>query len=375
MTTTLSSPTIDRTRWPDVAAVPSARLRGRVAAALLRRVAARLPLRVRYPDGTTFGTDGPELLLHRPAAFLQRLGAAGLIGLDESYQAGDWDADDLTGLFAVLAAHVGNLVPRPLQPLRHVHGARTPRATLNTAEGARRNIHHHYDLSNDLFALFLDGTTSYSAALFDGDPAAAGWDALPAAQHRKIDRLLDATRVGPGTRLLEIGTGWGELAIRAARRGATVHSVTLSAEQRALAVRRAWAAGVGDRVDVQLRDYSEILPSSAGYDAVLSVEMVEAVGERFWPDYAATIERHLTPGGRAGLQLITMAHQRMRATRSTTSATSSTRRSPPPCTGCSPRRAACWCNRCPAAAGRPAAGRSSRPTSPRTCTCGRSARR
>ncbi|WP_433200879.1 class I SAM-dependent methyltransferase [Dactylosporangium sp. CS-047395] len=317
MTSTVSRPAIDPARWPDVAAVPDARLRARIAAALLHRIVARLPLRVRYPDGTTLGTAGPALVLHRPDAFRRRVGAAGLIGLGESYQAGDWDADDLTGLFAVLATHVGTIVPRPLQVLRHVHGARTPRATLNTAEGSRRNIHHHYDLSNELFALFLDETMSYSAALFDADPAAATWACLPAAQDRKIDRLLDATRVGTGTRLLEIGTGWGELAIRAARRGATVHSVTLSVEQRDLALRRARAAGVADRVDVRLCDYREIAPLAGGYDAVLSVEMVEAVGERFWPDYAATVERHLAPGGRAGIQLITMAHERMRATRST----------------------------------------------------------
>jgi cyclopropane-fatty-acyl-phospholipid synthase len=292
-------------------------VRARVAAALLRRVTARLELRVRHPDGRTLGTAGPTLVLHRPEAFLHRLGAGGLIGLGESFQAGDWDADDLTGLFAVLAADIATLVPRPLQVLRQAYVARAPRATLSTAAGARSNIHHHYDLSNELFALFLDETMSYSAALFDHDPDTAVWGGLPAAQHRKIDRLLDATGVGPGTRLLEIGTGWGELAIRAARRGATVHSVTLSAEQRDLAVRRAVREGVAGRVHVRLCDYREIPPALGGYDAIVSVEMVEAVGERFWPAYVTALERHLAPGGRVGLQLITMAHERMRATRGT----------------------------------------------------------
>ncbi|UAC01781.1 class I SAM-dependent methyltransferase [Dactylosporangium vinaceum] len=302
-------------RWPDVFAVPSAPVRGRIAEALLHRVAERLALRVQYHGGRTIGTGGPLLVLHRPGAFLARLGAHGLIGLGESYQAGDWDAEDLTGLFAVLAADITAIVPRPLQALRHVHGARPPRTARNTAANARRNIHSHYDLSNDLFALFLDRTMTYSSALFDTDPGAAGWPDLAAAQHRKIDRLLDAVGVGPGTRLLEIGTGWGELAIRAARRGADVHSVTLSAEQRDLAVRRAARAGVAGRVHVRLQDYREIPPALGGFDAIVSVEMLEAVGAQFWPVYLKTLDRHLGPGGRVGLQTITMAHERMRATR------------------------------------------------------------
>ncbi|WP_410809712.1 class I SAM-dependent methyltransferase [Micromonospora sp. 067-2] len=317
MTSTLPRPAVgvDRARWPDVAAVANAPLRGRVAAALLNRVAGRLPFRVRHPDGRVTGAQGPTLVLHRPQALHQRLGAAGLIGFGESYQAGDWDADDLTGLLSVLATDLATLVPPQLQWLRHLHGARSPRATRNTLDGSRRNIHHHYDLSNDLFALFLDDTMSYSSALFEGDPSAAGLADLAPAQHRKIDRLLDAAAVGPGSRVLEIGTGWGELAIRAARRGARVDSVTLSAEQRTLALRRAAEAGVGDRVDVRLCDYREIPETPGGYDAILSVEMIEAVGERYWPEYAITLDRHLGLDGRAGLQLITMADDRLRATR------------------------------------------------------------
>jgi cyclopropane-fatty-acyl-phospholipid synthase len=189
-------------------------------------------------------------------------------------------------------------------------GKRAPRASRNTLDGSRRNVHHHYDLSNELFALFLDPSMSYSAALFDSFD-----EDFTVAQHRKIDRLLDRTGVGAGTRVLEIGTGWGELAIRAARRGARVASVTLSPEQRSLALRRAAEAGVVDRVDVRLRDYREIEPVAGGFDAVLSVEMIEAVGASYWPAYAAALDRHLAPDGRIGLQMITMAHERMRATR------------------------------------------------------------
>lgn len=312
--TTVLSPVADRIdpgRWPDVAATPRSRTRGVVAAAVFRRIVERLPLRVAYPGGAVTGSTGPTLRIHRPQAFFARLGAGGLIGFGESYQAGDWDADDLVGVLTVFAQQMGTLVPPRLQWLRRFHGPRAPRAERNTVEGSRRNIHRHYDLSNDLFALFLDESMSYSSALFDRSQD------FTLAQHRKIDRLLDATGVRSGTRVLEIGTGWGELAIRAARRGARVLSVTLSTEQRSLALRRAAEAGVADRVDVRLRDYREIEPVAGGYDAILSVEMIEAVGEAYWPTYAATLERHLAPGGSVGLQTITMADDRLAETRNT----------------------------------------------------------
>ncbi|MGL5825476.1 MAG: class I SAM-dependent methyltransferase, partial [Nocardioides sp.] len=127
----------------------------------------------------------------------------------------------------------------------------------------------------------------------------------------KIDRLLDITRVGIGTTVLEIGTGWGELAIRAAQRGATVRSITLSSEQRSLALSRITDAAVADRVSVDLLDYRNV---TGTYDVVLSVEMIEAVGHEFLPSYFATIDRVLADGGRAGIQAITMAHERVLAT-------------------------------------------------------------
>ncbi|MFI5930909.1 class I SAM-dependent methyltransferase [Actinoplanes sp. NPDC051494] len=312
MTTVLTSPdtpAVDARRWPDLATVPSGRVRARIAARLFRRITSRLALRVAYPGNRVTGTTGPAMRIVRPAAFFARLGAGGLIGFGEAYQAGDWEADDLVGVLTVFAQRMGTLVPPRLQWLRHLHGTRAPRADRNTREGSRRNIHRHYDLSNELFALFLDPSMSYSSALFDTS------DDLTTAQHRKIDRLLDATGTGPGSRVLEIGTGWGELAIRAARRGAQVLSVTLSAEQRTLALQRAAEAGVPDRVEVRLCDYREIEPVAGGYDAILSVEMIEAVGAAYWPAYASALERHLAPGGRIGLQMITIAHERMLETR------------------------------------------------------------
>jgi cyclopropane-fatty-acyl-phospholipid synthase len=206
----------------------------------------------------------------------------------------------------MLASSVTALVPAPLQALRRWYIPREPAAEDATIEGARRNIERHYDLSDDLFALFLDPSMTYSSALF------APGDSLASAQRRKIDTLLDRTGAGPGTTVLEIGAGWGELAIRAAARGAQVTALTISQSQWRTARRRAEAAGVADRVDVQLRDYRQ---ATGRYDVVLSVEMMEAVGERYWPAYFSAIDRLLAPGGKAGLQAITMPHDRMLATR------------------------------------------------------------
>jgi cyclopropane-fatty-acyl-phospholipid synthase len=177
----------------------------------------------------------------------------------------------------------------------------------NTPENSRGNIARHYDLSNELFEAFLDDTMTYSSAWFDAD------EDLHAAQLRKIDGILDLAAVGPGMRVLEIGSGWGALAVRAAReRGAHVTTLTLSTEQQKLARQRADEAGVADLVDVRLQDYRDV---TGRFDAVVSVEMIEAVGERFWPTYFRALDALLTPGGRIGLQAITMPHDRLLATR------------------------------------------------------------
>jgi cyclopropane-fatty-acyl-phospholipid synthase len=309
---------IDPVRWPDVAVAHGSAPRGEIARLLFGAAAARLPIRVRLSDGRQLGAGGPDaplMTIHHPAAFFTRLGAGGLIGFGESYMAGDWDCADLTGLLTVFARHVGDLVPTPFQRLRSLAVLRQPAADDQDKDGARRNIGRHYDLSNDFFALFLDETMTYSSALFepgaDGTPAAAD-RVLGQAQRRKIDRLLDEARVGPGARLLEIGTGWGELAIQAARRGAVVRTVTISAAQHELAARRVAAAGLADQVSVELRDYRDV---DGEYDAICSVEMIEAVGDRYWDTYFATIDQLLAPGGRVALQAITMPHDRMMASR------------------------------------------------------------
>jgi cyclopropane-fatty-acyl-phospholipid synthase len=312
--------TIDADRWPDVAVAAGSPVRAAVARALFTTAVAQLPLRVRLPDGRLFGAGAPAapvMVLHQPREFFRRLGASGLIGFGESYLAGDWDCADLTGLLTVFAAHVDDLVPPWLQRLRSLAVRRQPPDDVQTIQGARRNISRHYDLSNELFALFLDETMTYSSALFgteaDGTPVAAE-HLLAEAQRRKIDRLLDRAGVGPGARVLEVGTGWGELALRAARRGATVLTVTISREQQALAARRVAEAGLAGQVRVELRDYRDV---EGEFDAICSVEMLEAVGERYWDAYFAALDQHLAPGGRIALQTITMPHDRMLATRRT----------------------------------------------------------
>nr|WP_318808765.1 class I SAM-dependent methyltransferase [Streptomyces scabiei] len=303
----------DPARWPDIVTVPPAsRLRSAVTALLVRRALGGLPLRVRFAGFDTAGLGGPLLEVRDPDAFHARVGADGLVGFGESYMAGEWDAPDLVAALTVLAAHTAELIPAPVQRLRGLWAPRHPHDERNTPDGSRANISRHYDLSNDLFALFLDDTLTYSSALFRGFPAT--WDLLAPAQHRKIDRLLDLAGVVEGTRLLEIGTGWGELALRAAARGARVTSLTLSREQQALALERVRAAGLQDRVSIELCDYRE---ACGQYDAVVSVEMIEAVGADFWPVYFRTLDERLAPGGRAALQAITMPHERMLATRST----------------------------------------------------------
>jgi cyclopropane-fatty-acyl-phospholipid synthase len=306
----------DPQRWPDIAAVPHRPVRARLARALFRHAVARIPLRVVDPDSRWSGrgtSTDPVMRLVRPDAFFHRLGDSGTIGFGEAYMAGDWVTDDLAGVLTAFAGQLRELVPPALQRLRHAVLHRQPAYHDNTIAGARKNIQRHYDLSNDLFALFLDETMTYSCALFAGDPANPA-EGLADAQRRKIDRLLDAAGVRDGTRLLEIGTGWGELAMRAARRGARVTTLTISTEQAELARERIAAAGLADRVDVLLQDYRE---ARGRYDAVVSVEMIEAVGANHWAEYFTAIDRALVPGGRCGLQAILQDDATVRATKDT----------------------------------------------------------
>jgi cyclopropane-fatty-acyl-phospholipid synthase len=294
-------------------------LRAAAARVVLTAVARRVPVDLRLPGGDVLvprrpDEERPAVELVRPDSLLRRLSAHPKIGIGEGYMAGDWRAAEGTDLAAVLlpfAERVATAVPPLLVRWRRLVDRPIPREQRNTPAGSRRNVEAHYDLGNDLFAAFLDETMSYSSALFDEACPFAGQD-LAVAQLRKVHAILDLAGVRDGSRVLEIGTGWGTLAVEAARRGASVTTVTLSSQQAELASERVSAAGLGDLVEIRLQDYREV---AGTYDAVVSVEMVEAVGEEYWPTYFAALDRLLAPRGVAAIQVILMAHDRYLATR------------------------------------------------------------
>jgi cyclopropane-fatty-acyl-phospholipid synthase len=294
-------------------------VRARLARSILEQVAKRVPVDVVMPDGALLGggarrTDRPGLQIVRPTAVFERLAHHPKIGIGEAYMAGDWkaaDGTDLAELLVPFAERVTTAVPEGWLRLRGFVDRRIPSIQNNSLLGSRRNIEAHYDLSNDLFATFLDETMSYSSAIFDEDQPLRT-QSFEEAQLRKVHAILDMAKVGQDTRLLEIGTGWGALALEAARRGAIVTSVTLSREQAAHARQRVIDAGHAERVDIRIQDYREV---DGDYDAVVSVEMVEAVGEEYWPTYFRTIDERLAPGGVAAVQAILMSHERLMATK------------------------------------------------------------
>ena len=297
-----------KARWPDALPTPSSRppcagcrwkSGTRTAQSWARpRLADPRPDRRRYPVMT----------INRPDAFAARLGDGGLIGLGESFMAGDWDADDLTAVMEVFAARVGRSCPSRCRSCARLYLPRQPRRERNTEQNTRSNISRHYDLSNELFATFLDSTMTYSSAALPGKRRRAcgtwpgtGW---PPRSRPRSTGCWTRPASDEGTRVLEIGTGWGELALRAAARGATVYSVTLSSEQQELARQRVAEAGYADAVTIELKDYRAV---EGEYDAVVSVEMIEAVGFEYWATYFQTIERVLAPGGKVAIQAITIA--------------------------------------------------------------------
>lgn len=296
-------------------------LRGKLARNIVAQVAGRVPVDLVLPDGTLLGggaRDGsrPGLRIVRPDAVFERLAHHPKIGIGEAYMAGDWTAAEGTDLADVLrpfAERMTTAVPPFWLRLRGFVDRRIPAMQRNSLLGSRRNIEAHYDLSNAMFETFLDDTLTYSSALFDRtSPTPVAEQGLEEAQLRKVEAILDAARVTEGSRVLEIGTGWGTLALQAARRGAVVTTVTLSREQATLARERIAAAGLADRVDVRIQDYREV---EGSFDAVVSVEMIEAVGEEYWDTYFRTIDERLAPGGVAAVQAILMSHERLLATK------------------------------------------------------------
>ena len=285
----------------------------RIAKAIVRTASKRVPVRFTFPDGSAWGpteAGTPVFEIVEPEKFYRRLGRDLKMAFGEAYVAGEWRpgaGTDLADLLTPFAEKLADLVPAPVRKLRIFIDRRLPHHTANTRTGSKSNIEAHYDMSNELFSQFLDETMTYSSAWFhDFD------EDFEAAQLRKIDGILDYAGVGPGSRVLEIGSGWGSLAIRAAERGATVTSITLSREQAELGSQRIKERRLDDLAQIQICDYRDV---EGEYDAIVSIEMIEAVGEEFWPSYFTTIDQHLAPGGKVAIQAILMSHQRMLETR------------------------------------------------------------
>lgn len=232
---------------------------------------------------------------------LVRLATSGSVGWYKAWANNEWSSPDPVPLFALFMENAASLggSARAKGPMRWM-SALAHKLRDNAPAQARDNIAAHYDLGNDFYREWLDPTMTYSSAIFrDGDT-------LEAAQLRKVGALLDRLELKPGMRLLEIGCGWGTLAIEAARRGVSVVGLTLSTEQKAWAEAKIAEAGLSDEVKIRLQDYRDI---DEPFDAIASVEMVEAVGQRWWPAYLDCIARCLRPGGKAALQMISIRHE------------------------------------------------------------------
>ena len=275
----------------------------RTALKMLRRL-KHGTLTLQLPDGSLqrFGSGhAPMASLHlhnwKPCSAALR---SGDIGFAESYIAGDWTTPHLTDLLELLiinrkeveSAIYGSWLGRLAYRVKHL-------LNRNTRANSQKNIHAHYDLGNAFYALWLDDTMNYSSAWFEGD---AGGD-MRVAQHAKVRRALRMAGVQAGDRVLEIGCGWGALAEMATTEfGASLTGVTLSTEQLAFAQKRMAAHGVENKADLRLQDYRDI--DDGPYDAVCSIEMVEAVGREYWPTYFQSVNRLLKPGGKACIQSI-----------------------------------------------------------------------
>lgn len=251
--------------------------------------------------------NGPtvDMMIHDWTVFSDII-ARGDIGGAEAFINGLWGTNSLTALLTIISRNRAALK-------QAIHGNRWQllsawvlhRLRSNTRRGSKRNIMAHYDLGNDFYRLWLDDTMTYSSALFQAHahPDQALWHDLPAAQRAKNDRMLDALNVQPGDRILEIGCGWGGFAEQAIQRGAHVTGLTLSPAQQAFARARAQSGGWEANADFLLTDYRDM---TGQFDHIVSVEMLEAVGERWWPTYFKTVKRLLKPSGRAIIQVITI---------------------------------------------------------------------
>jgi len=255
---------------------------------------------VRLPGGDRVETGAPDArpsatLVVRDEAFFSKVARRGRLGLGESYVDGDWTADDLP---AVLELGVRNRTAALPALWSRLATLLQPRRLENDRAGSRRNIRAHYDLGNDFYALWLDDTMTYSSAVFARED-----EPLASAQTRKLDAMATKACVRADDRVLEIGCGWGSFAAHAAgTRGARVTGLTISDAQLGFARERVRAAGLADRVDLRLEDYRD---TRGSYDSIVSIEMFEAVGRRWWPAWFRAVDGLLAKDGVAAMQVIT----------------------------------------------------------------------
>jgi len=264
---------------------------------------------VTMPNGAqivcTGAKPGPQGVISiRDMRVLRRALFSGDIGVARSYVDGDWSSPDLTAVIEVAAVNGGKLL-RALQgsmPVMLFHWL-AHRLSANSRAGSRRNIQFHYDLGNEFYRLWLDDRMIYSSAIFR-----TGLENLESAQQQKLDRIVDLVDAKAEHKVLEIGCGWGALALELAQNlGAQVTALTLSPRQLAHAQALAAATPAGERIDFRLQDYRGV---GGTFDRIVSVEMIEAVGQEYWPTFFATLRDRLVPSGHALLQAITIADDR-----------------------------------------------------------------
>ncbi|MBN41902.1 MAG: SAM-dependent methyltransferase [Alphaproteobacteria bacterium] len=284
----------------------------RLLNAVLNRISDTLShgqLAVTLPNGQRFEAAGSEegptanLRFKRYRAARQVL-LEGSLGLADSYISGDWETDDLTSVIELGAANI-DAFDRRFTPLgaARVLARLHKRVRANTRRGSRRNIAAHYDLGNEFYAAWLDPSMTYSSARFSHNDKS-----LATSQVRKFDQMAEILDLQPGDHLLEIGCGWGAFAIHAATQyRCRVTAITVSPAQAEWARTRVLEAGLEDRVKIRLQDYRDV---SGQFDKIGSIEMFEAVGEAYWPEFFGAIRDRLRPGGLAGLQVITIAEAR-----------------------------------------------------------------
>jgi cyclopropane-fatty-acyl-phospholipid synthase len=261
------------------------------------------------PDGRRFRAEGTkpgpvaEMDIH-DADIFARLIREGDLGFCEAYLEGGWSTPDLQA-FMDLVHHDNEAVYDGYPGMGLIRAYEKLRFWLqsNSKGQAKKNISYHYDLGNDFYALWLDDTMTYSSALFR-----TGQESLERAQIQKYASMVDQMGAKPGDHVLEIGCGWGGFAEYAAKeRGLRVTGLTISKEQRDYAVERMRRAGLADRVEIKLQDYRD---ETGTYDGIASIEMFEAVGEKYWPVYFNTVRDRLKPGANATLQIITVEDRR-----------------------------------------------------------------